>query len=200
MKIYINNEELFTLSDIQKKVIQNDIPLDIFEDDMKRRLKHIIEHSTNQVIEQNFKSFREFIKSKNISSMPSDKMEFAALIFQHAPVELSEIESQKHIIKVDDQDFFEISDVTKKLLKSSIAKDCDCIEWAKERLQWVLNHKYERCMERLRKEWEPRLLKEGVKEFPVDDDAFAELVFKNPEYKNRSQRDKESNLVLNNQS
>ncbi len=192
MKISLNNEELFTLSETQKKVIQNDISLNIFEDDMKRRIKYIVEHPANRFVEQNAKSAREFLKSKNVSSIPSDKMEFAELVFEHAPVALSEVESQNHIVKVDDQDCFEISDVTKKLLKSCVAKNCCCVEWAKERIQFVLMHKYERCMDRLRREWEPKLISEGVKEFPVDDDSFAELVFKHPEYKNRSDREKSS--------
>ena len=97
MKISVNDQEVFTLSEIQKKVIQNDIPSEIFEEDMRRRLK------------------------------------------------------------------------------------------------WVLvDEKYERCMERLRKEWEPKLKSEGVTMFPSDDDAFAQLVFSRPTYKNRSQRESES--------
>jgi len=190
MKISLNDEELFTLSEIQKKVIQDEIPLDIFEDDMKRRIQYIIDQPCKRFINQNSQSAREFLKSKNVSSVPSDKMEFAALVFEHAPVSLSEIESQKHVVKVDDKDCFEISEVTKKLLKSCVAKDCCCVEWCKEKLKWILMHKYENCMEQLRREWEPKLLAEGVKEFPVDDDAFAELVFKHPEYKNRSEREK----------
>lgn len=96
MKISVNEEELFTLSEIQKKVIQNDIPTEIFEDDMKRRLK------------------------------------------------------------------------------------------------WVLlDEKYTKCMQRLRKEWEPIFKSEGTKMLPTDDDKFAQLVFAHPKYKNRSQREKE---------
>ena len=94
MKISVNDQELFTLSELQKKVIQNDIPSEIFEEDMKRRLK------------------------------------------------------------------------------------------------WVLvDEKYARCMERLRKEWEPRLKAEGVELLPTSDDAFAQMVFAHPQYKSRSQRE-----------
>lgn len=94
MKISVNEQELFTLSEVQKKVIQNDIPSEIFEDDMKRRL------------------------------------------------------------------------------------------------QWVLiDVKYQKCMERFRKEWEQKLKAKGVEMLPTNDDAFAQLVFSQPDYKNRSQRD-----------
>ena len=94
MKISVNDQEIYTLSEIQKKVIQNDIPSEIFEEDMKRRLK------------------------------------------------------------------------------------------------WVLvDEKYRKCMERLRREWEPRFKAEGAQSLPTDDDEFANLVFAHPEYKNRSQRE-----------
>lgn len=97
MKISVNDQEIFTLSDIQKKVIQNDIPLEIFEDDMKRRLK------------------------------------------------------------------------------------------------WILfEEKYARCFDRLKKEWEPKLAAKGIESLPTNPDAFAALVFSQPEYKNRSDRDKEA--------
>jgi len=93
MKISVNDQELFTLSETQKKVIQNDIPSEIFEEDMKRRLK------------------------------------------------------------------------------------------------WVLlDEKYRKCMERLRREWEPKLKEKGVAMLPTDDDAFAQLVFSQQDYKSRSQR------------
>ena len=60
----------------------------------------------------------------------------------------------------------------------------------KRRLQWILvDEKYQRCMERLRKEWEPKLKADGVAMLPTDNDAFAQMVFAHPQYKNRSQRD-----------
>ena len=192
MKISINDEDLLTLTEIQKKVIQNDVIMEEFEDDMKRRLHYIIHHPANRFVEQNSKSARDFLKTRNVSSVPADKMEFAALVFEYAPVPLSQEEMEKYIIKVDGKDCFEITETTKKLLKSCVAKDCCCIEWSKERLKWILMHKYQRCMERLRRSWEPKLMASGYKELPLDDDKFAELVFSQPNYKNRSQREAEA--------
>ncbi len=94
MKISVNDEEIYTLTETQKKVIQNDIPSDIFEEDMKRRLR------------------------------------------------------------------------------------------------WVLvDEKYSRCMERLRKEWEPKFKSDGAKSIPTDDDEFAQMVFAHPNYKDRLARE-----------
>ncbi len=101
MKISVNDKEIFTLSENQKKVIQNDIPSEIFEEDMKRRLK------------------------------------------------------------------------------------------------WVLlEEKYSKCFERLVKEWctidesgTSKLAKLGVSSIPTNPDSLAELIFSQPSYKNRSQRE-----------
>lgn len=92
MKIEINGKEVLTLSQIKKTVIQNDIPSEIFEEDMERRVVYVI------------------------------------------------------------------------------------------------NHKYERCFSRLKQEWEPKLRDRGIEFIPTNDEAFAQLVFSQPDYKNRSER------------
>jgi hypothetical protein len=44
----------------------------------------------------------------------------------------------------------------------------------------------------LKKEWEPKLAANGVTMLPTDKEAFAQLVFAQPNYKSRKQRDIES--------
>ena len=61
-----------------------------------------------------------------------------------------------------------------------------------DRMAWILQHKYERCLERMKLEWLPKLEALGVKEVPADDYAFAELVFSQKDYKDRSMREKEA--------
>ena len=39
MKISVNDTELFTLSNIQKQVIENDIPSKLLQEDLERRLQ-----------------------------------------------------------------------------------------------------------------------------------------------------------------
>ncbi len=48
MKISVNDGELLTLSETQKKVICNDIRDEVFDTDMKRRLQYIVMHIYNQ--------------------------------------------------------------------------------------------------------------------------------------------------------
>lgn len=62
----------------------------------------------------------------------------------------------------------------------------------KRRLQYILMHKYERCFERLKKEWEPKLAANGVASIPTNPDALAELIFAQPNYKCRKTREAEA--------
>ena len=62
----------------------------------------------------------------------------------------------------------------------------------KRRLQWVLMHKYERCFARLKQEWDAKLAANGVEMIPTNPDAYAQLVFAQPNYKDRKTRDLEA--------
>jgi hypothetical protein len=91
-------------------------------------------------------------------------------------------------ISVDDQELFTLSETQKQVIKNDIHEDI-FEDDMKRRLQYILNHKYERCMIRLKNEWVPKLKESGEKSIPLDDDAFASLVFSHPEYKDRKSRD-----------
>jgi hypothetical protein len=95
-------------------------------------------------------------------------------------------------ISVNDQEIFTLSGTQKKVIQNDIPSEI-FDEDMKRRLKWVLlDEKYNRCMERLRKEWEPKLKAEGISIIPTNDDVFAEMIFARPDYKNRSQRESES--------
>ena len=91
-------------------------------------------------------------------------------------------------ISVDNQELFTLSETQKKVIKNDILEEIFDDDM-KRRLQHILTHKYEECFKRLRNEWEPKLRFAGVEMIPTDPDAFAELVFARPDYKNRSQRE-----------
>ena len=92
-------------------------------------------------------------------------------------------------IKVNDTELFELTDMQKKVLQNDIPKEI-FEEDVKRRLFYIINHKYEQCFKRLKNEWEPKLAAKGVASIPTDKDAFAQLVFDQPEYEDRSKRDK----------
>ena len=96
-------------------------------------------------------------------------------------------------VTIDGKDLFELTDIQKKVLKNDIKSEIfeDDI---KRRIFYIINHKYEQCFKRLKTEWEPKLAKAGVESIPTNKDAFAELVFAQPDYKDRSARELESKI------
>ena len=81
MKISVDGKELFTLSETQKKVIMNDILEEVFEEDMKRRLKWIL---IDEKYQKCFKRLKEEWEPKlklKYPSIPTDDEALAELIF-----------------------------------------------------------------------------------------------------------------------
>ncbi len=97
-------------------------------------------------------------------------------------------------ISVDGQELYELSETQKKVIRNDIHED-EFNADMKRRLHWVLNHKYERCLERLKQEWMPKL-KSRSDSVPTSDDKFAELVFSQPDYKSRKVREDEAKSVV----
>ena len=91
-------------------------------------------------------------------------------------------------ISVDDQEIFELSEVQKKVIQNDVNGDMFDDDM-KRRLCYILTCKYQECFKRLKAEWEPKLAQLGVTSIPLDEEAFAELVFARPEYKDRKARD-----------
>lgn len=91
-------------------------------------------------------------------------------------------------VHVDGKLVVELNDTKKKVIKNDILEDIFQQDMER-RVNWVLSHKYERCFDRLKREWEPKL-KERVQSIPTDPDSLAELIFSQPDYQSRSQREK----------
>lgn len=83
MKISVDGKELFTLSETQKEVIKNDIPSDMFEEDVKRRLKHILIHKYENCYKRLKEEWEPKLKASGIKAIPLDDEEFAKLVFSH---------------------------------------------------------------------------------------------------------------------
>lgn len=94
-------------------------------------------------------------------------------------------------ISVNDQELFALSDTQKNVIKNDIHEDIFDKDMCR-RLVWALAHKYERCFERLKKEWDVKLKENGVKAVPTDADEYAQLVFAQPNYQCRKTREPES--------
>ena len=96
-------------------------------------------------------------------------------------------------ISVNDQELFTLSETQKKVIKNDIHGD-EFDSDMKRRLHYILTHKYERCLERLKLEWMPKL-KDRIESIPTNDEALAQIIFSQPDYKGRKERQIEQDKV-----
>jgi len=90
-------------------------------------------------------------------------------------------------ISVNDQELFTLSDTQKQVIMNDIHAEI-FEEDMKRRLQWVLTHKYEQCFKRFKEEWDPKLTANGVAMIPTNEAEYAKMVFAQPNYKNKAER------------
>lgn len=81
MKVSVNDQELFTLSDIQKQVIMNDIPEDIFDADMKRRLQWVLMHQYRGSLKALKEEWDPKLLANGVTMVPTDPDAYAKLVF-----------------------------------------------------------------------------------------------------------------------
>ena len=92
-------------------------------------------------------------------------------------------------VSVNDVDLYTINETQENVLKYYVNANI-FEEDMKRRLFWVLNHLYDQAFIQLKNEWDVKL-SERVQSVPTDKDAYAQLVFSQPDYKDRSARDAE---------
>lgn len=97
-------------------------------------------------------------------------------------------------ISVNDVEIFTLNDTQKKVIQNNVLGSI-FEEDMKRRLHWVIMHKYEECFKELKAEWDAKLEAAGIDMIPTKPDAYAELVFSQPEYKSRQQREDEADLA-----
>jgi len=90
-------------------------------------------------------------------------------------------------ICVDGEPIMTISETKKKVMQYHINKEIFEND-VKRRLQWILTHKYQQSFQNLKADWEPKLISR-YSSIPTDPDALAELIFLQPDYKDKSARD-----------
>lgn len=91
---------------------------------------------------------------------------------------------------IDGKELFALNDVQKNVIKDYLNSDI-FEEDMSRRVFWVINEIYKESFKKLKSEWEPKLAAKGIKSIPTDKDEFAQLVFSQPEYKDRKARDLE---------
>lgn len=81
MKVSVNDQELFSLSETQKQVMMHQIPSDIFEQDMKRRLQWILMHKYEECFKALKAEWDPKLAANGVKMIPTDPNEYAQLVF-----------------------------------------------------------------------------------------------------------------------
>lgn len=95
-------------------------------------------------------------------------------------------------VSVNDVEIYSLNTIQENVMKNDIRRD-QFEQDINVRLEWVIKQKYLRCYERLKDEWDPKLLARGIETIPLNPDDYAALVFSQPDYKDRQDRDDERN-------
>lgn len=97
-------------------------------------------------------------------------------------------------ISVNDKELFTLSEIQKKVICNDIHEDV-FDEDMQRRIKYIIYDKYKQCFKRLKQEWDSKLIENKIEMVPTDADAYAELVFSQPNYKCRKQRDMEKSQI-----
>ena len=93
-------------------------------------------------------------------------------------------------VKLDDEVLFEIDETMLKLLAHDLI---DPIAEIKRRLRYIIEHKCDRCYERLEQEYKQKLIDDPeIPALPKSRRDMANLILSHKDYKNRSQREAEA--------
>ena len=199
MKFIYDGEQVFELSENQIKVIKNDIPGSIFNADMLRRCKYWLESPVEKFVNAKKDEILRVAKERGVTSLPLDKMKCASKFCEIDPPKHGYADINKSIeCSVGDEKFVLGMDCLKgwrKILQER-QEELDIEEYKaeeekllKDRMKDIIQHKYERCLERLRSSWSTKLEERGIQNVPVDDDEFCNLVFSQIDYMDREARD-----------
>jgi len=99
-------------------------------------------------------------------------------------------------ISVNDIELFTLTETQKSVIKNDIHEDEFDVDMSR-RLEYILINKYDNCFNRLKAEWDQKLIDNGVQSIPTNKDAYAQLVFSQPNYLDRKARDLAAAALLN---
>jgi hypothetical protein len=81
MKVKVDEKEILELEDWHKAVIKNDIPEEIFEEDMKRRVHYILTHKFERCFERFQNEWLKKLRDDpSVTSIPTDKKALVEMV------------------------------------------------------------------------------------------------------------------------
>lgn len=81
MKFYCNDELFFEINSTKEKVFKYEILEDAFEEDIKRRMRWIIEQKYKECFSLLRREWEPKLKANGVKMIPLDEDEFAELVF-----------------------------------------------------------------------------------------------------------------------
>lgn len=81
MKVSVDDQELFTLTDFQKQVIKYIVPEEFFDEDMKRRLHWILMHKYEHTFRHMRAHWTDRLKERGMDPDTMSNEEFAERVF-----------------------------------------------------------------------------------------------------------------------
>jgi len=87
MKIAVDGVELFTITDIQKKVFQHDMRSETYEQELLGLLKYVIEQKFSSCLSRLKDKWDKKLIAEGAEFLPSSKEEYAELVLKHKDYE-----------------------------------------------------------------------------------------------------------------
>lgn len=81
MKVIVNDRFEFVLNPIQELVIQDNVHADIFDEDMKRRVRWVLEHKYEECFKALKAEWDPKLAANGVAMIPIDPDEYAKLVF-----------------------------------------------------------------------------------------------------------------------
>lgn len=205
MIINVDDEDILTLSAVQENVIKNDIPEARFNSDMNRRVIYFSKRLYTVYMKTLKQKWEDRIRER-VTFMPDTDDEYAALIFaqpdyvsfwdyyqlENPDEDLSAVlpaydNSQATVVKIDGAEVATITPLQKQVMEAWMWPHT-LNDKIKTMIKSGISEKYLQCYKRLKHRWDAPLRSRGHR-IPADRDAYASLVFAQPDYQSRSQRE-----------
>jgi transcription initiation factor IIF auxiliary subunit len=94
MKFYVEQEQVFELSEVDMTLLKSHINEDMLADDLKRRAKYIIEHLRDQVWKEFFQKWSAQMMQEG-TAIPPTREAFITAVVSRPDYETSKVRQEK---------------------------------------------------------------------------------------------------------
>ena len=191
MKISRDSKTIYTISDSEKSILKHIIQNELYEDDVKRRIAYWVKDNLFEKALTRLKlKWNKILKDRDVKSFPTNNIEYSKVLLSQP--EFSSLPSFiVSSLNIDDVELFKISPEEKSIISIEYNK-VDVDSFIDNQIATLIKHVLEQYIDRVRKEWEPKLIKDGATSINSDDKIFMSEIKKRPDYKDRSAREEDN--------